>query len=254
MLPVETGREQRELRGVRDGKRDLLFCTDAGNDLPHLAVLTVEHSAAAGLEDAGFLRGDGGEGAAEDGGVLQPDVGDDRRLRRGNDVGGVQPPAETDLDHDEVTAGLREPEKADGGHQLKLGRMLRKRVRRGEHALREAVKRRIGDGRAVHLKALVEAVEVRRGEQSRAVSRRRENGGEHRGGRALAVRAGDVDEFEGFFGVSQRGEQSAGALQPRLAVSPCVGVDARGDVFSGHAAPSLSGTSAQASASRCPRR
>ena len=68
--------------------------------------------------------------------MLQPDVGDDRRLRRGNDVGGVQPPAETDLDHDEVTAGLREPEKADGSHQLKLGRMLRKRVRRGEHAPR----------------------------------------------------------------------------------------------------------------------
>ena len=253
-LSVEAGREQRELRGVRDGERDLLFRTDAGNDLPHLAALTVEHGAAAGLEDAGFLRGDGGEGAAEDGGVLQPNVGDDRHLRCGNDVGGVQPPAETDLDHDEVTAGLRKPKKADGGHQLKLGRMLRKRVRRSEHALREAVKRRIGDGRAVHLKALVEAVEVRRGEQSRAVSCRRENGGEHRGGRALAVRAGDVDEFEGFFGVSQRGEQSAGALQPRLAVGPCVGVDARGDVFSGHAAPSLSGTSAQASASRCPRR
>ena len=184
--------------------------------------------------------------------MLQPDVGDDRRLGRGNDVGGVQPPAETDLDHDEVTAGLREPVKADGGQQRKLGRMLRKRVRRSEHTLREAVKRRIGDGRAVHLKALVEAVEVRRGEQPRAVSCRRENGGEHRGGRALAVRTGDVDEFEGFFGVSQRGEQSAGALQPRLAVGPCV--DARGDVFSGHAAPSLSGTSAQASASRCPRR
>ena len=77
-LSVEAGREQRELRVVRDSERDILFHAGAGDDLPYLAALTVEHGAAAGLEDAGFLRGDGGEGAAEDGGVLQPDVGDDR--------------------------------------------------------------------------------------------------------------------------------------------------------------------------------
>ena len=52
------------------------------------------------------------------------------------------------------------------------------------------------------------------------------------------------------------GERVVFEKEPNLDLTEGLGRagDARGDVFSGHAAPSLSGTSAQASASRCPRR
>ena len=53
--------------------------------------------------------------------MLQADVGDHRHLRRGDDVGGVQPSAQAHLQHHQVTLGLPEIEHAQGGHQLELG-------------------------------------------------------------------------------------------------------------------------------------
>ena len=69
---------------------------------------------AAGLDDAGLLGGDLGQGVAQHLGVVQADGGDgaDRRV---DDVGGVEPPAQPGLQHLEVHGSLLEVGEGQGG-------------------------------------------------------------------------------------------------------------------------------------------
>ena len=68
----------------------------------------------------------------------------------------------------------------------------------------------------VDLDALVEAENIGRRVKTRLVACRLKNRGEHRAGRALAVGAGDMDEFAGALGVIQFVEQRVDALKTRM--------------------------------------
>ena len=70
--------------------------------------------------------------------------------------------------------------------------------------------------------ALIEADEIGAGVQARLVSGLCEHTGQHRAGRTLAVRAGNVDEFELFLRVAEQAQQLIRAGQARLALLPVV--------------------------------
>ena len=94
-------------------------------DGDQLGVGLAEHERAAGLDDAGLLGGHVGQRRAGVLEVVEPDVGHDRDLAV-DDVGGVPPPEQADLDHHHVDGDVGEP--AEGGR----GRRSRSSV--GSHA------------------------------------------------------------------------------------------------------------------------
>ena len=164
-----------------------------GEDRAQLGIGLPEHECRARLDDPGLLGGDRPAPVADEVGVVGPDVRDDGDGAVG-DVGGVVAAEHPDLDDGDVDGDLGEPAergrrrqlepaRLDAGERGQLGEL-------GEH-LGELV---VGDGLAVAADALVEAMEVRArvgtDRQTRLGHERRH----HPGGRALAVRPGDVDD------------------------------------------------------------
>ncbi len=74
----------------------------------------------AGLDDSGFFARDQGQGIAKDCHVIVGKRCDHRNARRDN-IGGIQPPAQSHLDDRRVRFLLRKIKKADGGGDLKCG-------------------------------------------------------------------------------------------------------------------------------------
>ena len=153
------------------------------------------------LDDARLLAGDAGDRVAEVVAVVEPDRGDDRDDAVG-DVGRVPAAAEADLDDRDVDGGVREGRERQRRQHLEV---------RERHA---AVGRRVGvdDGHVgldllprreqalggdrlpVEADALAGVGEVRRREQAGAQAERPQQRLDHACRRALAVRAGDVDD------------------------------------------------------------
>jgi hypothetical protein len=73
---------------------------------------------------------------------------------------------------------------------------------------------------AVYLHTLVETKDVRGGVQTRPVAGLPQRRGDTCRDGALDVRAGDVDKFQGFFGIAERREQRPRPLKPGLASLP----------------------------------
>ena len=86
----------------------------------------------------------------------------------------------------------------------------------GEYLFRSRFERVVWDGRAVDEEPLVEGDEVRRGVSYHSIACGAENGIEHGGGSALAVRAGDVDAAEGVLRIAERGHNRADCVEARL--------------------------------------
>ena len=143
-------------------------------------------------------------------------MGNHRSLRGGNHIGGVQTAAQAGLQHHDIALRLQKIDHPNGGHQLELGLVLRRLQHLGGN-LRQVLP---GDGRAVHLEALVEGPQVGGGVQAGFQPRRREHRGQHGGGGALAVGPGDVDKFQLLLGVAQPSQQAADAVKPRLLAHP----------------------------------
>ena len=110
------------LQGIRCSHRERAVRLTAGllHYLLHLPALVVEHSGTAPLDDPRLLTGDQGPGIAQLLGVLQADIGDHRRLRGGNHIGGIQAAAQPHLQHHDVAARPQEKLHAQSGHQLKF--------------------------------------------------------------------------------------------------------------------------------------
>src|SRR6185437_15245042 len=72
----------------------------------------------AGLEDAGLLKGDGGDGLAKKMLVVERDRREHSDGRFGDNVGSVEAAAETDLEQYDIGAFARESEKGCGGGDL----------------------------------------------------------------------------------------------------------------------------------------
>ena len=74
-----------------------------------------------GLMMPAFSAGDVGQRRAGELGVVHADVGDDRDLRV-DDVGGVPPAEQADLDHGDVDGDVGEPAERGGRDRLEVGR------------------------------------------------------------------------------------------------------------------------------------
>ena len=222
LLTVERGRNALKLFLRGDCESHVLLRALFARDVLHALALAEEHGVRAMLDDAALLRGDLLDRVAENGRVLQADVRHDADLRRGDDVRRVHAPAEADLERDDVALLLHEVQKGDGRHDLKARGHFAHALRRVPHGVCERNEGVVVDLFPVHAHALVEAQQVRRGIEPRAVPRALEHGGEHRGGRALAVRARDVDEFEFLLGIAEQTQKLARARKARRALLPVV--------------------------------
>src|SRR5690606_39906341 len=89
---------------------------------------------AARLDEAPLLRRDRVEGVAQDGGVVVADRGDDGD-GRGDDVGGVESPAESDLDHADLNTSPSEGEEGERGGDLEGGGLAPVGPRLGQAAV-----------------------------------------------------------------------------------------------------------------------
>ena len=193
---VERGAIQVLLRDA-DGAlvRDVVVC---GADLRRAGANHVERrlahrrgdEVARADQDAGLLRGDRRDRVAEDFGVFEVDRGDHRDVFAGHRVRGVQPPAEADLHHLPVAAGVRAGHPAQQRQRLEVGEAGD--AIEAEQPLGERGEAVVRQGRAVDGDALTGLVHVGRGEQEGVHPRRAQDRlGEH-GDRAFALRPGDV--------------------------------------------------------------
>ena len=186
-----------------------------------------------GLEDTGLLGGDGSDRRAEDGHVVESDLGDDRGQRR-DDVGGVVPSAEAGLPCDEVDLGFGEPEQGEDGGELEEGgfQLRRSRLHGGAKLGRQAGEGFVGNGSSIDADAFVESDEVGGGVEADATAGGAMDGVQHGADRAFAIGAGDVDEAEGFVGIADQAGEMARGLQSGLEaellereqVGQCLGV------------------------------
>jgi hypothetical protein len=150
--------------------------------------------------------------------VVEPDRGDHGE-GRGEHVGRVETPAQAGFDHRQLDALLGE---GKGGHgEARLEERAR-RARRRRDALDadECLLERLGRGDpAADPDALGEVDEVGRGEEAGADPGRAQDPFEDGRGRALAVRARDVEGGEGLLGVAEPVEERAraGQAEARLA-------------------------------------
>ena len=149
--------------------------------------------------------------------MLQADAGDDRRLRGGDHVGGVQPPPQAYLQHHDVTPCRLEAAKAHAGQQLKLGGGVLHGVCRGLDSRRRGAEGLIGDLLPVDPEALIVPHQMGRGIKAHPQPRLPQAGVQQRGGGALAVGPRHMDEFQTLLGASQQGKQLLHPRQPQVA-------------------------------------
>ena len=191
----------------------------------HALLLLVKHAVTAGLDDSRLLGGDLFHRVPQDLGVVQADIHDHRGLRRSNDIGGVQPAAQSRLQHHNVALFLLKPQESGGGHHLKLRGVILHCVGGGLHQGHHLCQSLIPDGLAVDLHPLIEAGQIGGGEKAGAVAAAFHHRGEHGGAAALAVGAGNVDELQGILGAAQLFQQRRDPRKPRLGAQPGDAVD-----------------------------
>ena len=145
--------------------------------------------------------------------------------RRGdglNDVRGVEPPAESDLQDSDVDVRPPKQLEPDGrGHLEERGRRFERSVREQAvdqdlHFLDEPDEDAGVDRRAVDRKPLFEADQVRRCVAANLQSRRTQGHVGHRRHRPFAVRAGNQDALELCVGVAERGGERLDVREPEL--------------------------------------
>ena len=116
--------EKRRTRGL--ARREDRRARDAGR---------AGHERHAALRDPGLVRRDLFDRLAEDIGMVEADVRDDRDDRR-DEVRAVEQPADADFDHGDVDARAREVEKREREQRLVIRgsrELARGRVDRGHH-------------------------------------------------------------------------------------------------------------------------
>ena len=169
----------------------------------------------AGLEDAGLLHRDLLNGVAEDLRVGEGDAGDRGDLGR-DDIGGVEPAAEADLDDGDVHGLLGEVEQAHRGSEFKEGGLagLVGQIGRGVgDALRGSREVGVRDDARVDSDALADVDQVRAGVDADGVAARFEAAGRHLARAALALGSGDVHVPHGPVRVAEQVHEVAHAVE-----------------------------------------
>ncbi|MPM21906.1 hypothetical protein SDC9_68356 [bioreactor metagenome] len=203
-LPVQSARTQHLRLRVRDPQSAApLFAGPAHHSL-HLRRLSGENHIRAGFDDAGFLSGDLFKSVSQHLRVLQGDVGDHRRIRRVDDVGGIQASAQTHLQNHHVAVFLLEIQKRHGGNPLKFRGRVRHFLSNRLHLLRKPGQFVIGDIRTVHLHPLVDAEEMGGRIKSRGISGAGQNLGQHGADGAFSIRTRHMDEPQLLLGIVQK--------------------------------------------------
>jgi hypothetical protein len=172
------------------------------------------HHGTRGLDDARLLRCDVREGRAGELGVVEPDVGDDRHLGL-DQVGGVPPAEQTDLDHGHVHGHVGEPAERGGGHRLEVaGPHAGEHLEFGDSTdlFGELL---VADRFTVARDALVDPFEVWAGVGAHGEALRHQQLGDHLHRRPLAVGAGDMDHRRREMGIAHGSGQARDRLERR---------------------------------------
>ena len=156
------------------------------------AVLAVDDGAA-GCTGVALVGDDQFQRVAEQFDMLVIDRGDAGGARA-DQTNRIVAAADAGLEHREVASALLKIQAGQREHGLEAPNLLARRARHlgdggrdPRHQPRQLV---IADRRAIDLKALVETIEMRRGEQAGAQAEGAADAGAERRGRALAVRPG----------------------------------------------------------------
>ena len=175
-----------------------------------LRLLPADHARHARLQDAGLLAGDLGQGLAEKGHMVDRDRRDRGQQRLADDIGGIEPSAQSGLEQQQIGRRLGEGEKGRRGRDLEQRDQL---AAIGGFGAGEAIDQQIlGDRRravrAGEHDALMKIDEMRRGIDVHALAERLGDGAGEGEERALAVGAGDMQHRRQLlFGLAERGEQ-----------------------------------------------
>ena len=148
--------------------------------------------------------------------MVEGDASDDRENRlRG--VGGVESPAQSDLEHRQVRAFAGTVDECRRGERLEVGGRRVCESLAGRDDLRQDLAQTlVGDRHAIDTNSLVDALQVGGGEEAGAIPGRACHRRQQTRGGALAVGAGDQHHRHLAFGVPQRSEQLADPVQTQL--------------------------------------
>src|SRR5712691_8040383 len=171
-------------------------------------LLSSRHGGSA-ADDGRLLRGDGLDGVAQVGLVIEVDAAHDldgRAAHRGR----VEPPPQADLEHRHLDSFTGEVIKGECGQRLEHGRV--EAGHQGAERFHAVGEIGFGD-RAVDANALADIDEVGRGVEPDSAPRGLEDGRQHGAHRALAIGAADLDQGHRPLGVARRLEQRLDALE-----------------------------------------
>ena len=201
-----------ELAGRGSSARTFLQRLDNFRDLRR------NHHGHSGFHNPGLFARYQLKRIAENGLVIKADIGDATGAR-GDDVGGVQPPAHADFDHGHVHLLLREPGEGQVRQHLKIRRPplpggrtahgLQRRHGQGQQA-REI---RFRDMRALDANAFAHVLQMRRSIEAGLESRRAEDGFGKGAGRAFPFRSRDVEAGESVLRIAQARSELAHAVE-----------------------------------------
>jgi len=173
------------------------FVRASEDDFACFGALFGEDDGDGGLQNAGFFAGDFREGVAEKVFVVEINARDDGNERMKN-IGGVEAAAEADFEDAEFDALAGEEFEGHGGDRLEVGGM-RAEFAGSEELFDQGVNARerfgegvIADFFAADAETLVNFFEMRRGVETGSKAGLAEDGFEEGGGRAFAIRSGNV--------------------------------------------------------------
>ncbi len=216
------------------GQLSMLFRADAADDGVCFRHAAVAHHRAAFFDDARLGCCNVRNGGPKLLDVIHAQCRDHCTFRRINDVGGVQCTAKAHFQHHDVALLLCKIEHSQRCDNLKFGGHIGHGVRGRLHLFHQLHQFAVWDLHAVHLNALIEAVDEGGRVQAHPIARRLQTAGCHGGGAAFAVGARNVDEFEPFVRVAQRCQQCASAGQTGFVARPLDGVDVFQGLFVVH--------------------
>ena len=169
--------------------------------------------------------------------MIQSDRTDDRAgtFGRFDNVRGIERSAHSDLQNHKITLFLEKIQHGGGGDDLEFGRrVVGNGIGGGKDGLHNMNQLIVRDVLPVDLHTLVKNRNVGRGVKPDAKSAFAQNRRDHGTGRAFAVRARNVNEFQRFLRVAECAEKAARARKSRLCAEPFGFVDIRKCLFNVH--------------------
>ena len=168
------------------------------------------------LDDPGLLERDGFQRAPQVLLVVKPDRGDERD-QRGDHVGRIEAPPQTDFHHRMLDPHLGEVGERHDGRRLEERRRFRQMGLGGHpHAFSQLCEPLGRDGATIDLNALREIHEMGGGVEADAIALARQHGGQHGGRGSLAVGPAHMNRGEHALRVAQRAQQRQGTAEARL--------------------------------------